>query len=395
MEGWVPALVKRRYRLAILVSHPVPYHVPLYRTLAAHPAVDLTVWFCSRLGLTDQVDPEFGVPLKRDPSLLNGYRHRFLRNLSPLRTPGYFWGLINPGILPALFSEHYDAVLVHGYTHATDWLGFLAAWISGTPVFLRGETVLKKEPSWSLQVLAKKILLRGTRACLAVGTPSRLFYRAYRVPENKVFFSPYGVDNDFFIRESRLWGARRTDLKRELGIAPEIPVILFCGKLVPRKRPQDLLSAFEKLSQPAALLFVGEGSLRPSLEQRARGRSDVLFAGLVDQREIPKYYAIADVFVLPSEREVTPLVVNEAMACGLPVVLSDAIPSAVDFVKQGENGFSFPLGDIQALSSFLDCLLRDEDLRRRMGRKSMEWVRAWNPEAAAEGIVQALSATCA
>ena len=344
------------------------------------------------------MDPEFGVPLKWEMPLLEGYAYRFLANRSFLSVAGRFWSLLNPGIVPILLKERYDAVMIPGYAYASYLLGFLGGWLSGTPIFLRGEMVVRPESPWRLKTWCKKALLRlllkGTQACLAIGTPSRLFYERHRVPKNRIFFSPYSVDNELFSKESRRWRSRRSEVKRSLGISPEIPVVLFCGKLVPRKCPGDLLAAFGRVRRPAHLLFVGEGLLRVPLQRQALGRSNVTFSGFIDQKEIPQYYAAADLFVLPSKEEVAPLVVNEAMACGLPVVVSDAVPSVVDFVKSGENGFVFPLGDVQALAACLNRLLEDTGLCLRMGELSQELIQEWSPEASARGILQALQDRC-
>lgn len=379
----------RRYRLAVLAPHPVAYHVPFYRTLAAHPSVDLTVFYCSRLGISGERDPEFGIPLKWGISLLDGYRHQFFRNFSPWPAAGRFFSLINPGIFPALMKGRYDAVIIPGYSSVSYLFGFCAAWIFGIPVFFRGETVLRTQRSKIRSILIERIL-RGTRACLAIGVPSRAFYRAHRVPEERIFSSPYGVDNEFFYRESRGWASEKPKWKQSLSIPSEVPIVLFCGKLIPRKRPGDLLSAFLRLRCPAALVFVGDGALRSSLEQQAAGHSRVIFTGFVSQAELPKYYALADIFVLPSERETVAVVVAEAMACGLPLILSDAVPSVVDFVKSGENGLVFPLGDMEALQRHLECLLSDEGLRRRMGQQSIALSQQQTPQKSAAGVLKAL-----
>lgn len=382
----------RPYRLAYLSANPVPYHVALYRALASHPQIDLTVLFCSDHGMAgEQVDPEFGIPLEWGGSLLEGYASSFLPNWRRKASPGYFLSIVNPGIFPALWKGRYDALIIPGYSYLSYLLGFLAAWLSGTPVFLRGEMILKTgvNTSWAKGLLLKTIL-RGTSACLAIGTPSLLFYKAYGVPPEKIFRSPYQVDNAFFERESRRWRSRRPELKRSLGIDSEIPVILFCGKLISRKRPGDLLEAFLRLSRPAALLFVGEGPLKGDLQRRAEG-ARVFFPGFIRQGELPKYYALADLFVLPSEQEVSPLVVNEAMASGLPILLSDAIPSAVDLVRAGENGFVFPLGEVGTLHACLERLLADEGPRQKMGQESLKIIRNWGPQTSVEGVFEALT----
>ena len=388
---------ERSYRLAILAESPIPYHVCLYRSLAAHPNLDVTVFFLSDLGLSGRKDAGFGIRLYWGLPLLTGFRYRFVPNFSLHRTNGAFFSLINPGVLTLLFQKRYDAVLIPGYAYASYVMGFLSAWISKTPILFRGETVLRPGSLRGWKGWAKKRLLRAVRtrgAFLAIGNSSRRFYRALGAPEDRTFFSPYAVDNDFFERECRRWRPRRAEEKRRLGVDPGLPVVLFCGKLTPRKRPDDLLEAFLGLKHPAALVFAGEGSLHHQLARRASGNKNVLLAGFVLHSDIPKYYALADIFVLPStEAEGSPLTINEAMACGLPLIVSEAIPSAPEFVREGENGFLFRLGDVHSLRALLDLLLADEGLRKRLGEESFRKIQAWSLRESVAGILKALQRT--
>src|SRR5574341_1598147 len=106
-----------RWRLAALTSHPIQYQAPLFRLLARDPAVDLTVFFCERVGAERYLDPEFGVPIQWDTPVLEGYRSVFLRNVSPHPSVNRFSGLVNPGIVPAMRRTRWDALMVHGYAH--------------------------------------------------------------------------------------------------------------------------------------------------------------------------------------------------------------------------------------------------------------------------------------
>lgn len=387
----------RRYRLAILAESPIPYHISFYRALAARPELEVTILYLSDLGLSGRTDPGFGIPLAWGMPLLEGYPHRFLKNFPLSPAAGRFLSLINPGIFPALRKGRYDAALIPGYAYLSYWIGFLSAWSLRIPVLMRGEAVLRpaRLEGWkgSFKKRLLTAMLKSTRACLAIGEASHRFYRALGVPEERIFRSPYAVDNDFFLRESREWRSRQAETKRSLGLDPNRPVILFCGKLTDRKRPGDLLEAFLRLKNPATLLFAGEGPLRPALQQRVARRPEVVFAGFVPQAELPKYYGLADLFVLPSsEMEASPLTINEALACGLPAILSDAIPSAPEFVQPGENGFLFPMGEVEALRDRLDTLLSDEPLRKRMGAESLRRIQAWSPKESVAGVLRALDA---
>jgi glycosyltransferase involved in cell wall biosynthesis len=198
------------------------------------------------------------------------------------------------------------------------------------------------------------------------------------------------VDNDFFFQQRDTLCIQKSELKRELGIAPETPVILYVAKLIPRKRPLDLLRAFEGLEPRAALVFVGEGVLRGELDAYAHAKqiADVGFVGFKNQTELPRYYAMADIFVLPSAYEPWGLVINEAMCFGLPIITTDGVAAAYDLVK--ENGFIYPIGDVTALRSRLQELILDPERRARMGRKSLEIISGWNYDADVQGILHAL-----
>ena len=384
-----------KYRLAILTLHPIQYQVPLFRRLATHPQVDLMVYFCSDHGVIEELDPEFGVAFRLDIPLLNGYRSRFLKTYGVWPSPGRFGGLLNPGILPELWKGRYDAVLIFGYGLPVYWFGVLGARLSRTPILLSGETLLREDqPIWwrTLKGMLLGFLFRQVEAFLPIGTRSAEFYRHYGIPEGRLFLMPYSVDNDFFLDQASIWKAKVAETKKELGLKEDMPVILYLSKLIRRKRPLDLLMAFERLDREAALVFVGEGELRSPMEEqvRRRGMKNVRFVGFKNQTEVPRYYAIGDVFVLPSGYEPWGIVVNEAMCFGLPVIATDAVAAAVDLVHHGENGYVYRAGDINGLTRALEALLGDPDLRQSFGRRSLGVISRWSYEADVEGVLMAL-----
>ena len=172
-----------------------------------------------------------------------------------------------------------------------------------------------------------------------------------------------------------------------------MPVVLYSGKLINKKRPSDLLRAFEYVSktQKAVLVYVGAGSLEPDLKQYAETKHlPVVFAGFRNQTELPKWFAIADVFALPSGEEPWGLVVNEAMCFSLPVVASDQVGATGDLVRGGVNGFVFPTGDARSLSEHLQLLLSDPALRARFGQKSRKIIEHWSYRENVNGILSCL-----
>jgi len=174
-------------------------------------------------------------------------------------------------------------------------------------------------------------------------------------------------------------------------------VILFTGKLIEKKHPFDLLKAYQRAannSSKVALVFVGDGALRPELEKYAKEHNlkNVHFVGFKNQTELPKYYTLADIFILPSGLgETWGLVVNEAMCFGLPIIVSDLVGCGPDLVKYGENGYIFPVRDIKKLTEYLLDLIQNPQKRKKFGKKSFEIIQNYSYEKGIEGILKAFS----
>ncbi|MDI6889639.1 MAG: glycosyltransferase [Thermodesulfovibrionales bacterium] len=384
-----------KYKLAILTSHPIQYHVPLFQKIAQHSRIDLMVYFCSDYGVTEKIDPGFGVAFKWDIPLLEGYSYKFLKNYLPGISGGRLWLSFNPGIIKELWKERYDAVLIHGYVALSNWLAIIGARLNNTSVILRGETILRHNQNKLLQFIKKaylKLFFSRIKAFLPIGTRSREFFLTYGVPESRMFPTPYSVDNEFFIEQREIWQDNINEIKEELGIPKDTPVILYASKITKRKHPMDILKAFEKLKEKATLVFVGDGNSRPTLEKYVERRNigNVFFVGFKNQSELPKYYTIADVFVLPSSYEPWGLAINEAMCFGLPIITTEAVAASADLVCHGENGFIYPVGDIDKLTNSLSKLLQETELRIKMGKRSSEIIAKWSYKEDEEGILASL-----
>jgi glycosyltransferase involved in cell wall biosynthesis len=183
-------------------------------------------------------------------------------------------------------------------------------------------------------------------------------------------------------------------MRAALGIRPDQIVIVFSAKLVPRKDPMSLLRAYELMPDRdrVVVLFLGDGVLRETLEAYARdhGLAGAVFKGFVNQSELPKYYSLSEVFVLPSTYEPRGAVINEAMACGLPVIVTDRCGSIGDIVLEGENAFIYPAGDADALSNAMTKLAGDGTLRERMAARSREIISTWNFARGVAGVREAI-----
>jgi glycosyltransferase involved in cell wall biosynthesis len=270
-------------------------------------------------------------------------------------------------------------------------------------VLLRGESSLHLSGKGFVKQTLKDWFLRntisGADALLAIGSLNRDFYLHYGAPSNRVFLMPYAVDNDFFQRRCSLASQGREQLRDELQLVRGRPVILYASKMTARKRARDLLEAYIRLSPDgttppdAYLLLIGDGEERLLLEAIVQdlGWNTVRFLGFKNQTELPAYFDLCDVFVLPSFNEPWALVVNEAMNAGRAVIVSDQVGCAPDLVRHGENGFIFKAGDVQALSQALMQCLGDSQLTRQMGERSRKIVEGWGFEQDVAGLRCALA----
>lgn len=383
------------YRLAIVASHVIQYQDPLFRLIAQEPDIDLTVLYCSRHGLEQFRDADMATTLAWDIDLL-GYPHKFLWNASRNLNRG-FWRLVNPGIVSSLVGHDYDAVLfMTGWGSFTALLGILACRLFHIPFFLYGDSSFPPpEDSARANIRAglMRVLFAVTTGFMTSGVLNADYYRHYGADPRRFFLLPWAIDNERFARDGALAPGERAALRARYGIADDAVVYLFSAKLVERKDPFTLLEAYERMRhrERAAVLFMGDGALREPLERYARDHNlgGAHFIGFVNQTAIPKHYAMADVFVLPSTYEPRGAVVNEAMAVGLPVVVTDRCGSIGDIVLDGDNAFVYPAGDADALAKIMDAMI-DPELRARMGRRSREIISTWDFARGVAGVKEML-----
>jgi glycosyltransferase involved in cell wall biosynthesis len=342
-------------RLGLVATHPVQYQVPWYRALAAVPGVDLTVFY-ALLPDAHQQGVGFGVDFRWDLPLFEGYRHELLTNVAHRPSLGRFGGCDTPAIREVVRQRGLDACIISGWGGKTYLQALWACRRNGTPTVVRGESNALRKRSWPVRV-AHRLLLRQYTAFLAIGKSNGDFYRRNGVRPDRIFSGPYCVDNEYFAREAERLRPRRAEFKRRWGIPPSAYTFLFCGKLVKKKRPFDALRAVARAAEgePSIsihLLIVGDGPLRDECESLTKREGlPVSFTGFLNQGEIPAAYVAADCLVLPSDYgETWGLVVNEAMACGLPAIVSDRVGCHPDLVNPGQTGAVFACGDIPGLA---------------------------------------------
>lgn len=396
-----------RLRLAYLVTHPIQYQVPLLRRVAQEPDIDLTVFFGSDFSIRGYKDKGFGgVGVKWDVPLLGGYRHEFLPTLRDNATTGPL-SPINRGILSRLRGRSgapaFDALWVHGYSNVNSLQAILAARALGIPVLLRAESWLGDRERSGTTLAIKKLFFRALGhlidGVLPIGSLNEEYWRYYLGEDVPRFLVPYAVDNAYFQQRSLEAPARRGELQAELCLDPARPVILFASKLQDRKRCGDLLEAYRRLSpSPGAsphpyLVIVGDGEQRSALERAGKeiGFDSIRFCGFRNQSEMPRFFDLCTVFVLPSRHEPWGLIVNEAMNAARPVIVTDEVGCQRDLITPGIQGEVYPAGDVEALASALRRVLATPAIAQQMGQRGLERIRAWSFEEDILGLRHALA----
>lgn len=373
-------------KVVFLNSHPIQYFTPLYEYMTSL-GVNLEVIYCSNESILGNKDVGFGVKVKWDIPLLNGYKSVFLRNFSwkPSIYNGFF-GLINFGIISYLYKNPKCVIVIHGWSNFTNVLAMIFGKLFGHTVCLRAETplnqeLLKNRTLTTIKNIILRFIFNFIDYFLFIGKQNKLFYQALGVKDAKLIYTPYCVDNDRFNDIAE--GIGQNTAREKLNLPLEVPIVLFSGKYILKKRPFDLLKAIQQLkSVDFLLVMVGDGELRKEMDEfliENHLEDRVILTGFINQSLIPFYYAAADIFVMCSGvGETWGLSVNEAMNFSLPLVVSATTGCCTDLVQDGKNGYVFETENIGELSRSLTELLIDKTKRREMGGISKKVVNEYS-----------------
>jgi len=373
-----------KQRLAVLTEIIAPYRVAVFNALAARGDVDLHVVFLSE---TDPTLRDWAVERDRirfSYQVLRSWRVR----------AGRYHELLTAGVGRALTEWGPDVVVCGGYNYVASWTSQAWAVRRRLPFVLWCESTGRDRRRALPPVeLVKRRFIRRCRGFVVPGRASREYLQALGAADRPIAVAPNAVDVERF-RQGAAVARRDADAVRAaLGLPRRYFVSV--GRIVPSKGVFATLDSYgslnDRLREQVGLVFVGEGPARGDLAERASRvvPGTVRWAGFVQPPDLPAYYALADALVFPTTSDPWGLVVNEAMACGLPVIASDVAGCVPDLVRDGWNGFVVAPDDRAGLSRAMATLGGDAELARRMGARSATLVREYEPARCAAGLAEA------
>lgn len=380
-------------RLAVITTHPIQYNAPWFRLLASTPGIDLKVFYTwSQSASGKKFDVEFGREIQWDIPLLDGYSYVFVDNIAADPGSHHFKGIITPSLNKMVREWNPDAILVIGWSFHSH-LSCIRHFHGRIPILFRGDSTLLDERVGIKQVLRRLFLrwvYRHIDFALYAGKHNKDYFRMHGMREDQLVFTPHAIDNNRFADNSEGFYKKAAGWRRELGYKEDDIIILFAGKLEPQKDLGVLLKLAKQIKdERVKFLLVGNGALESQIKQEGAALPNVKFMDFQNQSIMPIVYRLGHIFILPSVSETWGLALNEAMACGLPVIASNKVGGAVDLIKPEENGFIFQSGDVDSLYNQLVNYIDIEKLRG-MGERSAEIIREWSFDHIVTSITETL-----
>lgn len=377
--------------LAIVITHPIQYYTPVFKLLYERQKINVMVFYTWGEGGLQKFDPGFGKTITWNLPLLEGYPYEWVKNISADPGSHHSKGIDNPDLISQINNWQPDVIMVYGWFYKSH-LKILKYFKGRVPVIFRGDSTLLDDKGGIKSVLRSQFLKRIYRHidyALYAGSNNKAYFKKCGLKETQLFFAPHTVDNDRFAEDRT---NEALTLRKQLGIADDEKLLLFAGKFEHKKNPLSLLEAFIDITQPGThLLFAGNGILETELKNKANRHKNVHFIGFQNQLYMPVVYQACDIFCLPSKGpgETWGLAINEAMACGKAILISNKVGAGTDLVKDYENGLIFNATDgIDLKSKLKTLLLYDKTALFTMGQQSREIIEGWSFVKQVEAIEQ-------
>jgi glycosyltransferase involved in cell wall biosynthesis len=384
----------RHIKVVIIATHPIQYHIPWFRLLSSHEHINLKVYF-AMIPDQNQQGVGFDIPFFWNIPIMEGYDWQVLYNSTSNPNLNGFFSSSIPGIFYVLKKSKPDVVILTGWQSFSLIQALVTSEILRIPRIIRGESNgFKKRPWWV--AIIHRLLLKQFNAFLAIGNANKDFYLNNGIKQNNIFSCPYFVDNDHFKNQYNFTFSKRNVLRLKWKIPLNHTCFLYVGKLVPKKCIMDLLQALDQvltIRKDIHLLVVGSGELMNDAQEYVRARNlPVTFTGFLNQMELPEAYVVGDCIVLPSDfGETWGLVVNEAMVCGIPAIVSNRVGCGPDLIIEGATGYTYSFGNIRTLAYNMMKMASNPDKQKEMGVRAQKWVlKNYSVEKAVDGTLKAI-----
>jgi len=381
-------------KLAIITTHPIQYYAPVFRLLAKY--LEIKVYYTLGDYSLNMFDHGFKQEIAWDIPLLDGYEYEFVKNTSKEPGTHHFKGIINPDLNAHLNKFSPNAILVYGWAYSAH-LSTLRHFSNQIPIYFRGDSTLLDSTDLLKKIFRKLVLTwvySHVKKAFYVGTANKDYFNKFGLKEQQLFFAPHAIENERFFDEGII---DDIGIRQDLGLSDKDVLILFAGKFEQKKDPLLLLEAFFLLNLPHVhLLFVGNGILESILKDQVQSReiNRVYFMDFQNQSKMPAVYQSCDLFCLPSRgpNETWGLAVNEAMAAGKAILVSNVVGCVSDLVKPGVNGEVFQPGNLNALKQKIEKLTSHKHELVQMGKASKELIKNWSFERQVKAIVDTINA---
>lgn len=370
-----------RHKVAFVISHPIQYYVPLLQGLVTRGNVELKVFYTWGEDSISKFDPGFNRIVEWDIPLLEGYSYEFMENIATNPGTHHFKGIDNPSLIKKIEAYQPDKIVVFGWSFKSH-LKVLRYFKGRVPIYFRGDSHLLTEQPFYKKAI-RNIFLRWVYShvdfAIAVGKNNHDYYRWVGLKENQILFAPHAIDEQRFLDLNGTQANESVSFLESLKIPKEHVVFLYTGKFEYRKNLQTLILAKHELKEmPCTLILVGNGPDEEDLRNLSKDDKNIHFEGFVNQSKMPIIYRSADVFVLPSISETWGLGINEAMNCGLAIIASDKVGSAIDLIQN--NGFIFRAGDYIELSQQMREIIENKNKLIQFKNQSKEIIKKWSLE---------------
>ncbi len=340
----------------------------------------------------EKFDPGFNKNIAWDIPLLDGYHYTFIKNIS--KNPGshHYAGINNPTLINEVAQWNPDTVLVFGWNFKSH-LKLMKHFKGKKKILFRGDSnLLDDEKKNFIKKFLRRILLKKIYAyvdqALYVGVANKKYFLANGLKENQLVFAPHAIDNNRFIQKSNY------NLRKQLNISESAFVFLFAGKFEQKKNVTFLFDSFVLANiTNAHLILTGNGMLENVLKEKYKNVSDEMqqrihFIDFQNQSAMPTVYASCDVFVLSSQSETWGMAVNEAMAAGKAILVSNKCGCAEDLIKEGINGYVFESNNEEDLIKKMKQLSNNKERLQAMGFASLNIIQNWSLEKICDAVEQ-------